>query len=141
MAVKQLRKVVVLSLLEQEFQVDADFRAVEVLERNFDLSADALIGLFGNRARVQRGTVASVVAELLARSGCKVPRAEVREAIICLDVLEFAVILDQLQSVLLFTLKQMSAEEFDDITRELDTAKKKPASLARPSDSSPPATA
>jgi hypothetical protein len=125
MTAKPLRRVLDIELLTAEFKVDVDFRLIEVLERAFGMSADALVDIFLQRMRVQRRHVADVLAEILPRAGATQTRTEIREAVITLDLEAFAVLVSQLQAALLFIIKHMTPEEFDKVSSELDSTKKK----------------
>lgn len=123
---KLLRKTLVLNLCGEEVAVEVDFRLVEAFERGFGVSADALLEVFSNKVRVQRRHVAEVLVEVMARMRPEWKRADVREEALTLSPIDFAVLVSQLNTGLLFTLRQMTPEEFDAIAAELSSGKKKP---------------
>lgn len=122
-----LRKSLVLAVCGQEIAVEIDFRFIETMERVFGQSADMLIPLFIDVGQVQRRHTADVIAELIGRKvGVELKRAEVREFVITATADEYFVLATQLQLALLFILRHMPGENFDQGVESLKGSKKKP---------------
>lgn len=151
---KPLRKTVELELFDELVAVDVDWHVIEVLERTFNTSADALIGHFVQMDRVQRRYVADVIADLMARrTNYPHRRGAIREHVMTAPPEVFYRWVASLNSALLYSLKHMSDDEFERIKGELAKAraeaadvgtadddggdgKKKPASTDSPSEPS-----
>ena len=145
-----IRKTLVLPLFGDEVTVDVDFRIIEIIERVFDLSADAVISLFSDGRRVQRRHVADVIVGWLAFKELGMKRREIREHVMTCPADALAVYTTSIYAALLFVLNyfdkfdpKANAKKFDDLVTSADwprigsseeeDAKKKPTSKKRSS--------
>lgn len=125
---KPLRKTLEFALFGELVPVDVDWRVIEVIERTFNTSADALIGHFVTMERVQRRHVADVLCDLLARKGDLAwKRGEIREHVMTADAADFYQWVAQINTALLYALKHMTDEEFDRVKGELEKTRAKMA--------------
>ncbi len=148
---KALKKTLVIPLLDDDVIVDVDFRVIEIVERVFDMSADAVILLLNDTRRVQRNKIADVITGWLAFKDLGMKRREIREHVISASPEALSVYVTSVYAALLFTLNyfdkkspEENAKKFDElisspewprVTRESEDedSKKKPTRKKRSS--------
>lgn len=143
MAVAKLRKPLVLEFLGEEISVEVDFRLLEVIERVFDAEVSALLPLLADVGRVQRRLVSEVMADLLTRrAGNTWSRLDIREEVMTMNVDHYTILVAQLVTAVMFTLRHMTSEQYDQTMKELGEGQKGSKKKAQkpPKGSSPPAT-
>lgn len=150
---RDLKRTLVIPVLDQEVTVDVDFRVIETIERVFDMNADAVVALFSDSRKVQRNKVADVIVGWLAFKDLGVKRRDIREAVITATPDLMSLYTTSIYAALLFVLNYYdrndpveNAKKFDEliagpdwprINRQEDDGKKKASGRKR---SSPNAT-
>lgn len=139
---KPLRKSLTLELLDQVHTVEVDFRLIELMERAFNQSADMILTSFVVVEKVQRRHVADIVAEMLGRKlDVNLKRSDIREAVLTMDTEPYIALAVQIQAALLFILKHMTGEEYDQTMAQIaESRKKKTSEPVTTGPSSGPAT-
>jgi hypothetical protein len=131
-----LRKSLVLEILGEEVAIEVDFRLVELFERVWNAPADKLVPLFMAMDGVQRNKVADAMADLIGRkAGVEMTRTQIREAVITAPAVEFYGWVGLFSNALLFTLRHMTGEEYDQVLRELKEQRTKKKTPEPPADS------
>ena len=104
---KALKRTLTLPIFDQEVVVDVDFRVIEVVERTFDMSADAVIAMFGDTRRVQRHKVADVIVGWLAFHDLGAKRRDIREFVMRSSPDHLTLYVSSIYAALLFTLRRL----------------------------------
>lgn len=145
-----LKKTLTLFVLEREFQVEINFRIVDVIERAFDRSADAVLMMFAqnNIGSIRRGQIADVIASWLLESGADVKVRDVREYVLTSPAEQIAPFYGQVMAALLYATRAIDSAGFDtlvssDAFQRVEGLKKKSsdgvsASSRLPSDGASP---
>lgn len=136
-----LRKTITLPVGDDEFEIDVDFRVLEIIERVYDMRAEYVAGLLEQDHRIRRSQVAEVVLGWLSqRSDALVGRRR-------LDVLEEITTAPEevlrryvgaIQGAILFSLKRLSEEDLEKLARGEDLAQQGDAEKKTDDDDSPP---
>lgn len=115
-----LKKTLVLPVLDQEVAVDVDFRVIEIVERTFELSADAVITLLNDSRRVQRNKVADIVVSWLEYRELGLKRREIREYVMRAAPELLAVYVTSIYASLLFMLNYYDKKDPAENARKFD---------------------
>lgn len=135
-----LRKTITLPVGDDEFEIDVDFRVLEIIERVYDMRAEYVAGLLEQDHRIRRTQVAEIILGWLSqRSDALVGRRR-------LDVLEEVTTASEevlrryvgaIQGAILFSLKRLSEEDLEKLSRGEDLGAPKQDGAEKKSDSPP----
>lgn len=120
-----LRKTISLPVGDDEFEIDVDFRVLEIIERVYDMRAEYVAGLLEVDHRIRRSQVAEVILGWLSqRSDALVGRRrlDLLEEITTASEAVLRRYVGAIQGAILFSLKQLSDEDLEKLARGEDLA-------------------
>jgi hypothetical protein len=115
-----IRKSLVIPVFDQDVTIDIDFRIIEIVERVFDLSADAVIAMLSDARRVQRHKVADIVTEWLAFRDLGLKRREIREHVMAAPSEVLTIYITSIYTALLFMLNYFDRKDPKENAKKFD---------------------
>lgn len=93
--------------------LDVTMRTIEIIERVWDKSLDAVISDLTNGANVKRSLVAETIAQWIPPATLSLSRRELKEAIMCSDAEKFGAYAGVIWAAAMYSVRYIDEESFD----------------------------
>lgn len=128
---KPIRKTIDLPLYDDEVSIDVTFEILEIVERVYEMRAEYVAARLQPQhpVAILRKDVAAVAVGWLTPRVLSHTRQEIREYVMTANAETLNRYIGAIQAAILYSLKEISDEEFEALSKgqDLDDYKKKPA--------------